>query len=334
MWLSSYDPLVILLFNCLLCQEELGLARLVILLVLNGHLAEMGDDVLHECVALASLLAAEVVQRLHVCHDIVDNSNDNHHGDRVAPHDHDGDNVGAARSIQEPVGRGRNGVGVRTTSKPTKDGKQRGQDVHTKDSKNKLERRVGLEATSDKDEPVLSERHLEEEDTLDVAVVLNNTTLREPKSSTQNPGANGQQRAEHNGDDPDLGQLPLDGTAFKVGIVVCNSNGGQISKQREENDQVDTDGLVDGDHRCDQVKLQVQAEGDTVLDISLHALENLSGDLDSRDNGGQTRGKENDVGSSLGSLSGTLNSYTAVGLLQGGGIVDTVTSHCTKGIEH
>jgi len=40
----------------------------------------------------------------------------------------------------------------------------------------------------------------------------------------------------------------------------------------------------------------VQAEGDTVLDVGLHALENLAGQLDGRDDGAETGGEEDDVG--------------------------------------
>jgi hypothetical protein len=71
----------------------------------------------------------------------------------------------------------------------------------------------------------------------------------------------------------------------------------------------------------------VETESDTVLDISLHTLENLTSDLDGVDNGGKTRGKEDNIGSSLSSLGGTLNSNTTVRLLERGSIVDTVTSH-------
>lgn len=71
----------------------------------------------------------------------------------------------------------------------------------------------------------------------------------------------------------------------------------------------------------------MQAKSDTVLDVGLHALENLARELDSGDNGGETGSEEDDIGGSLGSLGGTLNSNTAVRLLQGGGIVNTVTSH-------
>lgn len=284
--------------------------------MLDGNLAERGDDILHHRVGLAAFLAAEVVKRLHVGHDVVDNGNDNDNGDGVAPDDNNSDDVSATSSIQQAVGGSGDGVGVWATSEPTEDGKQRGQDIHTEDGKNELERWVSLESTSDEDEPVLGKRHLKEQDALDVAVVLDNTTVLEPESSAQNPGTNGQQAAENNRDDPDLGQLPFDGAALEVSIVVSYGDGSQISEQSEEHDQVDTDSLVNGNHRGNQVQLKVQAKSDTVLDVGLHALENLARDLDGGNDSRQTRSKEDDIGGSLGGFSGTLDSNTTVGLLQ------------------
>lgn len=158
---------------------------------------------------------------------------------------------------------------------------------------------------------------------------MDDTTVGEPKGATEDPGADGEQCTQNNGDDPDLGQLPLDRTTFEVGVIVGDGDGGKISKESEEDNQVDTDSLVDGNHRRDEVKLQVQAKSDTVLDISLHTLEDLAGDLDSGDDGGKTRGKEDDISGGLSGLSGTLDGDTTVGLLQGGSVVNTVTSHCT-----
>lgn len=114
-----------------------------------------------------------------------------------------------------------------------------------------------------------------------------------------------------------------------MGVVIGDGNGSQIGEQGEEDDQVDTDSLVDSNHGGDEVKLKMQAEGDTVLDISLHALEDLAGDLDGRHNGRQTGGKEDNIGGSLGSFGSTLDGNTAVRLLQRGSIVDTITSHST-----
>jgi hypothetical protein len=68
----------------------------------------------------------------------------------------------------------------------------------------------------------------------------------------------------------------------------------------------------------------VETESDTVLDISLHTLEDLTSNLDGIDNSGKTRSKEDNIGSSLSSLGGTLDGNTTVRLLERGSVVDTV----------
>lgn len=112
-----------------------------------------------------------------------------------------------------------------------------------------------------------------------------------------------------------------------MSVIIGNSDGGQIGEKSEEDNQLDTDGLVDDDHGGDEVDFQVQAERDTVLDIGLHPLENLTRDLDGRDDGAETRGEEDDIGGGLSGFGSTFDGDTTVRLLQRGGIVDTVTSH-------
>ena len=112
-----------------------------------------------------------------------------------------------------------------------------------------------------------------------------------------------------------------------MSIVVCDGDSCEISEESQEDDQIGTDSLVDDDHRAGQVDLQVQAKSDTVLDVGLHALENLASNLDSFDNCAETRGKEDNIGSGLSGLGGTLDSDTAIRLLQRWSIIDTVTSH-------
>jgi len=53
----------------------------------------------------------------------------------------------------------------------------------------------------------------------------------------------------------------------------------------------------------------VQAEGDTVLNVGLHSLEDLSGALDSIDNGGKTWSEENNIGGCLCGFSGTFDTH-------------------------
>jgi hypothetical protein len=56
-------------------------------------------------------------------------------------------------------------------------------------------------------------------------------------------------------------------------------------------------------------------------------VENLAGSLEGINDGTETGGKEDNIGSRAGSVGGTLDGNTSIGLLQRGGIVDTVTSH-------
>lgn len=100
-----------------------------------------------------------------------------------------------------------------------------------------------------------------------------------------------------------------------MSVIIGNSNGSQIGEQSQKDDKIGSDCLVDDTHRSDQVDFQVQAESDTVLHVGLHSLENLTGTLDGVDDGGETGSKEDDIGSSLSGLGGTLDSNTAVRFL-------------------
>jgi hypothetical protein len=59
-------------------------------------------------------------------------------------------------------------------------------------------------------------------------------------------------------------------------------------------------------------------------------VENLAGSLEGVNDGTETRGKEDDIGSRAGSVRGTLDGNTSIGLLQRGSVVDTITSHGNK----
>jgi hypothetical protein len=108
-----------------------------------------------------------------------------------------------------------------------------------------------------------------------------------------------------------------------VGIIIGHGDGGQISEQGDEDDKLGSDGFVNDDHRGDKVDFQVQAEGNTVLDVGLHTLEDLTGNLDGIDDGAEARSEEDDVGSGLCSFGGTFDGDTAIRFLERGSIVDT-----------
>lgn len=216
---------------------------------------------------------------------------------------------------------------------PTKDTEQGGNDVDNQDGTAELPRRNGRPertvGTGDEDQPVLSEGDLKEDDLVDVTEVLDDTTVLATSvhGGEGNPGTDGEDGSEENGHTPELGKVPLDGSLGVRGVIVGNGQGGDISENGNEDDQLNVQGTVeDGDPETKE-DLHVQRQGDTVDDVGVHAVEDLARSLESVNDGTETGGKENDIGGGTGSIGSTLDSNTSIGLLQGGSIVDTVTSH-------
>jgi hypothetical protein len=98
--------------------------------------------------------------------------------------------------------------------------------------------------------------------------------------------------------------------------IICDSHSSQISEQGDEDDQLGPNGFIDDYHRSNEIDLKMNAKSNTVLDVSLHALEDLSGSLDSQHDCAKTRGEEDDVGSGLRGFGCAFNSDTAIGFLQ------------------
>lgn len=272
-------------------------------LVLNSNLAQHQQRILHLGVLLLPVLAAEVVEPLDLVQDDIDNSNKNGHTNRVTPHKHDRDKIGPAigRVHEDILG---NSAHDTTTAarQPAKDGEDGGQDIDDEDGAHELPRGPGLAATGDEDEPVLSERNLKEKNFLDRAVVLNDTAVGQEHCTADDPGTESEQSAEDDTDDPNLAQLPFDGAGLDVSIVVSNGDGGQVGKEGNKDDKIRADSLVEDDHRGGQVDLEVETQGNTVLNVCLHALEDLTSRLDGQNDRAETGGKENNVGGGLGSL--------------------------------
>jgi hypothetical protein len=294
--------------------------------VLESKLAKGSNHVLDVRVLPVAVLAAELVEPCDAVKQVVDDGDDDRDTNGVSPNEDDGDNVHPTALLELGVVGRRVGLVV-GTGHPAEEGEDGGKSVDTENGDDQLERGESLTATGDEDEPVLSKGNLEEEDGLDGTEVDDDTTVGQEESAADDPGSQSKEETEDDGDEPDLGQLPLNGTLLRVSVVVSDGDGSQISEEGKEDDELSTDGLVKDDHRGDEVDFQVETEGDTVLDVGLHTLENLAGSLDGEDDGGQTGGKEDDIGGSLGSLSGTLDGNTTVRLLQGRSIVNTVTSH-------
>ncbi|KAF7571771.1 hypothetical protein PtrM4_092710 [Pyrenophora tritici-repentis] len=294
--------------------------------MLKRELAESSNHVLNRRVLATAVLAAESVEPLNAVKHVVDNGDDDGDTNGVSPDDDNGNNVDPA--VLAELGVVGRGVGLVISARhPSEQGEDGGKSVDTENGNDELERGESLATTGNEDEPVLSEGDLEEENRLDSTKVLDDTTVGDEERTADDPSAESKKETKDDGDEPNLGQLPFDRTLLRVGVVVGNGDGSQISEEGEEDNELSADSLVEDDHRGDEVDFQVEAERDTVLDVGLHTLENLAGGLNGQDNGGETRGKEDDISGSLGSLGGTFDSDTAVRLLQGGGVVDTVTSH-------
>ena len=294
--------------------------------MLDRKLAEMPDDVLHLGVVHVAVLAAEIVEGGNLVQEEVGDGDDNRDTNGVRPEDDDSDDIGLAVTSLPAVERAervRERSTVDVASQPAEDTEQGGDDIDDEDGADQLPRWEGVASTGDEDEPILSERDFQEQNLLDVAEVLDDTTVGLEESAADDPCSEGEFDTEDDRDDPDLGKLPFDRALFGVSVVVSDGDGGQIGEQGDEHNQIGADSLVDDDHGRDQVDLQVQAQGDTVLDVRLHALEDLAGSLNGEDNGGKTGGEEDDVGGGLGSLGGTLDSDTAISLLERWSVVDT-----------
>ena len=297
--------------------------------VLKRQLAEGSNHILNGGVLPVAVLAAKGVKPWDAVEEIVDNGDNDGDTNGVCPDDDNCDNVDPSVLTELAVV----GLGVCLvvgSGHPAEDGEDGCESVDTENGDDQLERGESLATTSNEDEPILSERNLEKEDGLDSTEVGDDTTVGQEESTTNDPCTESEQETKNDGDEPDLGQLPFDGARVRVSVVVGNGNGSQISEESKEDNELSADSLVQDDHRSDKVDLEMQTERNTVLDVGLHTLENLTGSLDGQDNGGQTRGKEHDISGSLGSLSRTLDSNTTVRLLERRGVIDTVSSHSSQ----
>ncbi|KXT13275.1 hypothetical protein AC579_2498 [Pseudocercospora musae] len=288
----------------------------------------MTDDVLHLCVVEAAVLATEIGKGWNLVKEVVCDGDEDEYTDGVHPDDNDGDDVGVsiARLLE-----GRHWAWQRLLVdvgiQPSENTEESGHDIDAEDGANQLPRWKSGRTTGHEDEPVLGQSNFEEENFLNVTPVLHDTARWQVEGTADDPGGEGKLNTENDGDDPDLWELPFDRALLRMSVVVGDGDSGQISEEGDEDDELGGNGLVDDDHGSDQVDFQMQAESDTVLNVCLHPLEDLSCGLDGENNGGETWGKEDDIGSGLGGLGGTLDGNTAVRLLERWSIVDTVTSH-------
>ncbi|GKT51544.1 uncharacterized protein ColSpa_11725 [Colletotrichum spaethianum] len=265
--------------------------------------------------ALGRFAVHEVVKASTVLEKVVDTGADAEDTEGEDPDTDNGNNGGVA------------------VLEPTPNGEAGGEDVDDEDGTGQLPRRDGRPegsvGTGDEDEPVLSEGDLEEDNLVEVTEVLDDTAVGAVgvHGGDSDPGTDSEDDTEEDGHTPKLGQVPLDRALGEGGVVVGNSQGGDIGENGNEDDKLNVQRTVEDGNPQTKEDLQVDGQSDTVDDVGVHAVENLAGSLQGVNDGTKTGGKEDNVGSGASGVGGTLNGDTSVSLLQGGGIVDTVTSH-------
>lgn len=79
-------------------------------------------------------------------------------------------------------------------------------------------------------------------------------------------------------------------------IIVGNSESSDIGENGEENDEFYVDRAVQNDEGSHEENFEVQAEGDPVDDVGLHAMEDLATCLEGVDDRSETGSDKNDVG--------------------------------------
>lgn len=152
------------------------------------------EEVFRGSADLMSIAAAKVVEVRNLLEDEVDECNDDGDAERVGVHADNGDNVGpvlvVARQTTVRVDVLR---AVSATAQPTEESEHCREQIDNDDGTDELERRKGEAClnTGDKDEPVLGQCDFQEQDTLGVTKVLNDTTTSQEQSASKDPGTSG-----------------------------------------------------------------------------------------------------------------------------------------------
>lgn len=289
--------------------------------MLSRDTLQANDEVLKGAVLsspLRRLAVHEVIESSRALHEVVSTTENAEDTEGENPDTDDGDDGGL------------------TTNEPTPDGEAGSDDIDDQDSTGQLPRRdgrpEGTVGTGDEDKPVLSEGDLEEEDLIHETEVLDDTAVGATSvhGGESDPGTDSENDTEDDGHTPELRQVPLDRVLGEGSVIVSDSQGSDISENGNEDDQLQVKRAVEDSDPETQEDFHVERQGDTVDDVSVHTMENLAGSLEGIDDSRETGSKENDIGSGTSSVRGTLDGNTSIGLLQGWGIVDTVTSHSNQ----
>lgn len=101
-----------------------------------------------------------------------------------------------------------------------------------------------------------------------------------------------------------------------MGIVVGDCDCGKISKECNEDDEINMDGFVQDDYGESQVDFEVKIKSDMVLDIGFYVLEDLMRGFDSQDNSVQIRCKEDNISGSLSCFGGVFDCDIIISFFQ------------------
>ena len=185
--------------------------------VLKRQLAESSNHILDGWVLAATVLATKSIQPCDAVEHVVDDGNDDDDTNGVSPDDNDSDDINP--TVVTEVSRPSGVSLVWLAGHPTEQSEDGSKSIDTQNGNDQLERGECLAATSNKDQPVLGKGHLKEENGLDSTEVLDDTTVGQKESATDDPSAKGKEKTKDDGDEPDLRQLPFDGTCLRVRIL-------------------------------------------------------------------------------------------------------------------
>lgn len=154
----STSNLLLFLLSCASAAQDPFRLSMDVRLVLDGHAAEMAQDVLHGGVGVAAGVSAQVVDPLDAGKEEVDDSDNDCNTDRVAPDDDDCDNGGPGRVVVPGEGILGNGEEfMLSAGEPSENTEQGRNNIHEEDSADQLPGWPGLSATGNEDEPVLNQ---------------------------------------------------------------------------------------------------------------------------------------------------------------------------------
>ena len=207
-----------------------------------------------------------------------------------------------------------------STNEPTEQTEEGGDEIDNRDGTSELPTGDGAPegtvGTSNEDEPVLSEGDLEEEDFIALTKVLDDTTAGDESGGEGDPSTDSKNDSNDSGDSPKFRKVPFDGGLAEGRVIVSNGKGGNISEDSDKDNQFQLQtGVEDHDPETKE-DFQMERQSDTVDNVGVHTMEDLSGSLESVNDSRETRGKEDNIGGGPCGIRGTFDGDTSISLLQ------------------